>query len=62
VTYSEFVFIGAVPSWIISLLAGALRGTGNVKAPALVMLVSAIVLVVSPALIFGLGPLAPEPQ
>ena len=58
VTYSEFVFIGAVPSWIISLLAGALRGAGNVKVPALVMLVSAIVLVVlSPALIFGLGPL-----
>ena len=56
--YSTFVFIGAVPSWIVSLMASALRGAGNVKVPALVTFVSAAVLVVlSPALIFGFGPL-----
>ena len=57
-TYSAFVFIGAVPSWIVSLMASALRGAGNVRVPALVTFVSAAVLVVlSPALIFGFGPL-----
>jgi putative MATE family efflux protein len=57
-TYSTFVFIGAVPSWIVSLMTSALRGAGNVKLPALVTFVSAVVLVVlSPALIFGFGPL-----
>src|SRR6516164_4040878 len=56
--YSTFVFIGAVPSWIVSLMASALRGAGNVKVPALVTFISAAVLVVlSPALIFGFGPL-----
>jgi Na+-driven multidrug efflux pump len=39
------------------LLAAALRGAGNVKVPARVTLISALVLVVlSPALIFGFGP------
>jgi len=56
-TYSAFVFAGAVPAWIVNLLAATLRGAGNVKLPALVTLVSAAVLVVlSPALIFGFGP------
>ncbi len=57
-TYSSFVFAGAVPSWIVSLLAAALRGAGNVKFPAIVTLTSAAVLVLlSPALIFGIGPI-----
>ncbi len=57
-TYSTFVFIGAVPIWIVNLMASALRGAGNVKVPALVTFISAAVLVVlSPALIFGFGPL-----
>src|SRR5260370_1289304 len=57
-TYSGFVFAGAVPSWIVSLLAAALRGAGNVKFPAIVTLTSAAVLVLlSPALIFGIGPI-----
>src|SRR5713226_1341 len=30
-TYSTFVFIGAVPIWIVNLMASALRGAGNVK-------------------------------
>jgi Na+-driven multidrug efflux pump len=43
---------------MVNLMASALRGAGNVKVPAIVTLISAAVLVVlSPALIFGFGPL-----
>jgi putative MATE family efflux protein len=57
-TYSGFVFIGAVPSWIVGQMAAALRGSGNVRLPAIVTMVSAAILVVlSPALIFGFGPM-----
>lgn len=58
VRYSGWLFAGAIPVWIVSLLASALRGSGNVKVPALVTLVGAIVLIpTSPALIFGFGPI-----
>jgi putative MATE family efflux protein len=57
-TYSNYLFAGAIPAWIVNLQAAALRGSGNVKVPALVTLVGAIVTIpVSPALIFGLGPI-----
>jgi putative MATE family efflux protein len=57
VTYSQIVFAGSVPIWLVALLAAALRGSGNVKVPALVTLASAAVLIpLSPALIFGWGP------
>lgn len=57
-TYSNYLFAGAIPVWIVNLQAAALRGSGNVKVPALVTLVGAIVTIpVSPALIFGLGPI-----
>jgi putative MATE family efflux protein len=56
-TYSNYLFAGAVPVWIVNLQAAALRGSGNVKVPALVTLIGAIVTIpVSPVLIFGLGP------
>src|SRR5690242_12063403 len=32
--YSNAIFLGAVPLWITALLAAALRGAGNVRAPA----------------------------
>jgi putative MATE family efflux protein len=55
--YSGFVFAGAVPMWIVNLMSAALRGAGNVRAPALVTLAGAVVLIpLSPLLIFGLGP------
>ncbi len=58
VSYSQILFAGSIPIWIVNLLAAALRGAGNVKLPAKVTLVgSAIVVAVSPALIFGLGPI-----
>jgi putative MATE family efflux protein len=56
-TYSNIVFLGAVPLWIVALLAAALRGSGNVNVPAIVILIGAVGLVIlSPALIFGWGP------
>ena len=58
VRYGTFVFGGAVIIWIVNLLASALRGAGSVRVPALVTLSGAVIVVpLSPALIFGLGPL-----
>src|SRR5438309_5493196 len=55
--YSNYLFAGAIPVWIVNLQAAALRGSGNVKVPALVTLIGAIVTIpVSPLLIFGYGP------
>jgi putative MATE family efflux protein len=57
-TYSGFVFAGAVPIWVVNLLAAALRGVGNVRVPAIVTLAGAAVLIpLSPAFIFGIGPI-----
>ncbi len=56
--YSAFVFGGAAVIWTVNLLASALRGAGQVKVPALVTLAGAVIVVpLSPALIFGFGPL-----
>jgi len=55
--YGHIVFLGAVFVWIVSLLAAALRGAGNMIAPAAVILLGVFVLLpLSPALIFGWGP------
>lgn len=54
VLYSNILFCGAIPSWILTLLQAALRGAGNVKVPALIMLGGvAGGLVLSPVLISG---------
>jgi putative MATE family efflux protein len=56
--YSNVLFAGAVVVWIVNMLAAALRGSGNVKVPALVTLIGAAVMIpASPALIFGFGPI-----
>jgi putative MATE family efflux protein len=58
VSYSNAIFFGAIPLWITSLLAAALRGAGDVRTPAAVVLGGTVVLLpLSPALIFGWGPL-----
>src|SRR6201994_2277615 len=58
VQYSNWLFAGAIPVWIVNFQAAALRGAGNVKVPALVTLIGALVLIpLSPILIFGLGPM-----
>lgn len=55
--YSVYVFFASVPIWIVNLLSAVLRGIGNVKVPAAVTLIGALVLIpLSPLLIFGLGP------
>jgi putative MATE family efflux protein len=54
--YSNYLFAGAIPVWIVNFLAAALRGSGNVRVPAMVTLVGALVLIpFSPILIFGFG-------
>jgi putative MATE family efflux protein len=55
--YSGIVFAGSIPIWITAVLSSALRGSGNVVVPALVILLGALILIpLSPALIFGWGP------
>jgi putative MATE family efflux protein len=55
-TYSDYLFAGSIPVWIVNFQAAALRGAGNVRVPALVTLVGALVLIpLSPVLIFGFG-------
>jgi putative MATE family efflux protein len=55
--YSNLVFAGAIPLWLYNSLAAVIRGTGNMAVPAGVTAVGAAVLIpLSPALIFGWGP------
>jgi putative MATE family efflux protein len=56
VTYSTVVFSGSVLQWIVALLSAALRGAGDVKTPAMVTVGAVIIVPLSPALIFGWGP------
>jgi Na+-driven multidrug efflux pump len=56
-TYSALVFAGTIPLWLSNSLAAVIRGTGNMLFPAAVISAGALVLILaSPALIFGLGP------
>ncbi len=56
--YSNWLFAGSIAVWIVNLFASSLRGSGNVKVPALVTLIGAMVMIPSsPALIFGFGPI-----
>ena len=56
-TYSAVVFAGTIPLWLFNSFAAVIRGTGNMLFPAAVIGVGALVLIpLSPALIFGLGP------
>jgi len=55
--YSGVVFAGSIPIWITAVLSSSLRGAGNVRVPALVIILGALILIpLSPALIFGWGP------
>jgi putative MATE family efflux protein len=57
-TYSNVVFAGAILVWVFNSLANVIRGTGNMAVPALVTCIGTAVLIpLSPCLIFGLGPL-----
>lgn len=55
-TYSNVVFAGAVAPWLYNTLGSAVRGTGNMAMPAIVMTISAVVqLVLTPVLVLGLA-------
>jgi len=57
-TYSDNLFAASIAVWVVNLLAAAMRGSGNVKVPATVTLIGALVMIpASPALIFGFGPI-----
>ena len=57
-TYSNVVFAGAILIWLFNSLAAIIRGGGNMIVPASVTAAGAVVLIpLSPALIFGWGPL-----
>ncbi|GJD33091.1 Multidrug resistance protein MdtK [Methylobacterium adhaesivum] len=56
--YASVVFGGAILVWLFNALGAVIRGTGNMALPAVVSCLGAIVLIpLSPALIFGWGPL-----
>ena len=58
VTYSHWVFSGAILVWLFNSLAAVIRGTGNMTVPANVTVVGVVALVpLSPLLIFGWGPI-----
>lgn len=55
--YSGIVFLGSIPLWLFNTLANVLRGTGNMLVPAYATLGGALIpIAVSPALIYGWGP------
>src|SRR5881409_2131695 len=56
-TYSNVVFSGAILIWVFNSLANVIRGTGNMVVPAVTTSVGAALLIpLSPCLIFGWGP------
>lgn len=56
--YSNIVFLGTPLTWAMNGLASVVRGTGNMLLPAFVICVGVALLVpVSPLLIFGFGPI-----
>lgn len=57
-TYSNIIFGGMVLLWTFNALAAAIRGTGNMKVPGLVICGGALLLIpISPCLIYGVGPI-----
>lgn len=56
-TYSNWVFAGAVVIWVFNALSAVIRGTGNMSVPAGVSAGGLVLLIpLSPLLIFGWGP------
>lgn len=55
--YSNIIYAGAILLWSMNALSSAIRGTGNMLVPAVVVCGGALLLVpISPALIMGWGP------
>jgi putative MATE family efflux protein len=56
--YSNPAFAGVVSIWMLNLLGNVVRGTGNMTLPAVVIVASVLGhVIISPALIFGFGPI-----
>ena len=56
--YSDVVFAGNVLVWLMNALASSIRGTGNMLVPSAAVCVGVALLVpLSPLLIFGYGPI-----
>lgn len=56
--YSNVVFAGNVMLWVMNALASVIRGTGNMAVPSIAICSGvALLLPLSPVLIFGLGPI-----
>jgi putative MATE family efflux protein len=56
--YSNIVFGGVILLWVFNSLAAVIRGTGNMAVPAVITCAGTAVLIpLSPLLIFGWGPL-----
>ena len=56
--YSDVVFAGSVLVWLMNALASVIRGTGNMLVPSLAICIGVALLIpLSPMLIFGFGPL-----
>jgi putative MATE family efflux protein len=55
-TYSNWVFAGAVLVWLFNSMAALIRGTGNMRVPAIVTIAGTVLLVpMSQVFIFGFG-------
>ncbi|MEA2771067.1 MAG: hypothetical protein QOD93_4029 [Acetobacteraceae bacterium] len=55
--YSNIIYAGAILLWVMNALSSAIRGTGNMLLPAVVICGGALLLIpISPCLIFGWGP------
>ncbi|MCP4617208.1 MAG: MATE family efflux transporter [Bradyrhizobium sp.] len=58
IAYSQIFFGGAVIPWLMNTLAGILRGTGNMKLPSFLILLSASCqVIIGGALALGIGPI-----
>ena len=58
IAYSQIFFGGAVIPWVMNSMAGILRGTGNMKLPSFLILLSASCqVVIGGALALGIGPI-----
>jgi putative MATE family efflux protein len=58
IAYSQIFFGGAVIPWLMNTLGGILRGTGNMKLPSFLILLSASCqILVGGALALGIGPI-----
>jgi putative MATE family efflux protein len=57
-TYSNIVFAGAILVWLFNSMASLVRGTGNMRVPAIITCVGTVLLVpMSQVFIFGWGPM-----